>query len=409
MKKEKKKICAIICEYNPFHSGHKYLIEQAKEITKADYMLGLMSGNFSQRSEPCILDKYSRSEIAIKNGLDLVVGLPTPFCTNNAEVFALSSIKILNDLKVDFIAFGMETINEKALYSLAYFLLKEPIKFKKELKKELKKGYSYNVTIQNTIKNNIEYFEEDLRKDIIELLTLPNNILGLEYVKALIKTKSKIKPIIIKRVNNYNSDNCIENFVSASKIRKEIFDNNLDKIKDFIPHNSLEYFKDFNIDLILFNNLILYKIKTSTIEEIKKIYSVSEGLENRIKCVVQNCKCFAEFYENIQTKRFKQNKINAVLFNILLNVNNKIIRKMYTIKNNIVVKVLALNTKKSDILKEINTKNLIVRKNDIKKVKDKLNIQIMTIEDNANAIYNLISNSHLIEKDYYNKIRKILI
>ena len=132
MDNAKKKICAIICEYNPFHSGHKYLIEKAKEITSADYILGLMSGNFSQRSEPTILDKYSRAKIACENGIDLILNLPTAFCTNNAEVFALSSIKILNSLNVNFLAFGMETVNEKATNILANFLLKEPKNFKNE-------------------------------------------------------------------------------------------------------------------------------------------------------------------------------------------------------------------------------------------------------------------------------------
>ena len=150
-----KKICAIICEYNPFHTGHKYLIEKTKEITDSDFFVGLMSGNFSQRSEPAILDKYTRAEIACQNGIDLVLNLPTAFCTNNAEVFALSSIKILNTLNINYLAFGMETVNEKATYTLANFLLNEPKNFKKELKNKLKKGISYNSAIQNTIKTNI--------------------------------------------------------------------------------------------------------------------------------------------------------------------------------------------------------------------------------------------------------------
>lgn len=409
MEKVKKKICAIICEYNPFHTGHKFLIDKAKEITNADYMLGLMSGNFSQRSEPTILNKYTRSEIAILNGLDLVLNLPTAFCTNNAEVFALSSIKILNNINVDYIAFGMETVNEKATFTLANFLLKEPKSFKKDLKNELKKGLSYNTALQNTIKNNINIFSKELQEDIINLVSLPNNILGLEYIKALIKTKSKIKPIIVKRVNNYNNNLVLENFKSASSIREEILNKNFENIKEFLPINSHKYFTNFNLNLDTFKNILFYKIKTTSAKKIKNIYSVNEGLENRISNLSKSYYNFDEFYKNLQSKRYKQNKLNAILLNILLGIDKKIIKKLYTIKNNIIVKILAINSKNTDILKEINTKNLILRKNDINKIKNKFNKKIMQIENNANIIYNLISKESMIENDYYNKLVKTSI
>jgi len=409
MKNKQNKICAIICEYNPFHSGHKYLIEKAKEITNANYMLGLMSGNFSQRSEPTILDKYTRANIATQNGIDLVLNLPTAFCTNNAEVFATASIKILNNLNVQYLAFGMETVNKKALYTLANFLLKEPKNFQKNLKNELKKGVSYNTAIQNTIKTNIDCFDKDLQKDIVDLISLPNNVLGLEYVKALLKTNSKIKPIIVKRVNNYNNEKVIESFKSASSIREEIYNNNFENIKEFLPTNSHDFYNNLKLDINLFNNLLFYKIKSINKNEIKKIYSVNEGLENRIYNLAKTCYSFEEFYIKLQSKRYKQNKLNAILLNIMLNIDKKMIKKMYTIKNNIIVKILAINSKKRDILKEINNKNLILRKNDIIKVKDKFNKKVLEIENNANIIYNLISKTTMLENDYYNKMIKTSI
>lgn len=406
MEKLNKKICAIICEYNPFHTGHKYLIQKAKEITNANYTIGLMSGNFSQRSEPTILDKYTRANIAVLNGIDLVLNLPTAFCTNNAEIFALSSIKILNNLNINYLAFGMETVNEKATFALAHFLIKEPKHFKIKLKNELKKGVSYNAAIQNTIKNNIDYFEKDLQKDIVNLVSLPNNVLGLEYIKALIKTKSKIKPIIIKRVNNYNSKNIIENFASATKIRDEIINKKFENIKEYLPINSHKFFNNFKLDLNLFHNLLFYKIKTTNTTTMRQIYSVNEGLENRIVNLAKSTYSFDDFNSNLQSKRYKQNKLNAVLLNILLDIDKKLIKKMYTIKNNIIVKILAINKKKNDILKYINNKNLILRKNDIIKVKNKFNKKIMEIENKANIVYNLISNAALLENDYYNKMIK---
>ena len=356
MENNKKTVCAIICEYNPMHTGHKFLIEEAKKKTNSTYMLGLMSGNFSQRSEPCILDKYTRSEIAIKNGMDAVINLPTAFCVNNAEIFALASIKILNNIKVDYLAFGMETINETALFCLANFLLNEPKKFKKELKLELQKGLSYNIALIYAIKKNINYFDKNIQKDILDILTLPNNILGLEYVKALIKTKSKIKPIFIKRVNNYNNNNIIENFASASHIREKIFENNIQNVKDFLPENSIKYFENISLNLELYNNLILYKIKNSNQKYLKQIYSINEGLDNKLINESKINFDYETFYQKLKTKRYKQNKINAILLNSLLDIDKKTIKKLYTIKNNICVKMLAINKSKSDIFKQINTK-----------------------------------------------------
>ena len=163
MKRQNNKtICAIICEYNPMHTGHVFLINEAKKLTGCDYMVGLMSGNFSQRSEPCILDKFSRAEIACKNGLDLVLNLPTIFCTNNAEIFALSSIKILNNLNINFLAFGVETLNEESFFELAKFLNNEPKKFKTLLKQNLKNGKNYKQTLNETLINYKENFSKNL-------------------------------------------------------------------------------------------------------------------------------------------------------------------------------------------------------------------------------------------------------
>lgn len=399
------KVLAIICEYNPFHSGHKHLIDKAKEITNSNYVVGLMSGNFSQRSLPCILDKFTRSEIAVLNGIDLTLNLPTAFCTNNAEIFALASIKILNNIGVDYLAFGVETLNEKTFNALANFLLKEPKSFKKELKQNLKSGLSYNNAIVKTIQNNLHFFEKDLQQDIINILTKANNILALEYVKALIKTNSKIKPIFVERVDNYNDNIVIKNFASASNIRENLLQKNFEKIKEFLPENSHKFYNEISLDLNLFKTLILYKIKTIKNKDLKQIYSVNEGLENKLKNEAEKTISFDEFYLNINSKRYKENKINAVLLNALLNIDKKIIKKLYTIKTNIYIKILALNKQKADIFNHLSTKFLISRKNDINKCTfNKFNKRLFEIEKNANIVYNLIAKTKLLENDLYNKM-----
>lgn len=402
---DKKKVCAIICEYNPMHTGHTYLIKNAKKITGANYVLGLMSGNFSQRSEPCVLDKYSRAKIATLNGMDLIINLPTVFCTNNAEIFALSSIKILNKLNVDYLAFGVETLNEKAFYSLAKFCLKNPKSFKISLKKNLKLGLNYNNAFTKSLEENINLFEKKLQEDVLNILKKPNNILALEYIKSILKTKSKIKPVFIKRADNYNDKKIVENFVSASFIRENLLNKNLDKFKNFLVKNIDELLVNSNVNINKFHDLILFKIKTTKTSQIKKIYAVDEGLENRIKSLACNTNSFDEFYDKLKTKRYKENKLNSALLNILLDIDKKTVNKIYTIKNNIYVKTLALNCKNSDILKNINTKCLILRKQDERKInKCSYNKKLFEIENKANSVYNLISNTHLLEEDIYNKM-----
>lgn len=406
MKKNLDKICAIICEYNPMHTGHKYLIEKAKEKTNASYMIGLMSGNFSQRSKPTILDKYTRAEIACKNGIDLMLNLPTIFCVNNAEIFALSSIKILNNLGVNFLAFGVETLSENSFFELANFLNKEPKVFKKLLKQNLKKGENYNQTLIKSLIQFKQNFSQILQQNLEDILTKPNNVLALEYIKSLLKTKSKIKPILIKRVDNYNENFVIQNFASSTKIREDLYNKNYSNCINFLPQNSAEYFKNINLNLDLFNNLILYEIKTKNLSYLKQIYSVNEGLENKLKNEAEKTTNFDEFYKNINSKRYKQNKINAVLLNSLLGITNNLVKKIYTIKNNIYIKTLAINKQNSDILSKINLKYIIVRKNDINKIKyNSFNKKVFEIENKANAIYNLITNSKLLENDIYNKMR----
>ncbi|MGN1208003.1 MAG: nucleotidyltransferase family protein [Christensenellales bacterium] len=446
MKKCSKKslITAIICEFNPMHTGHTYLIKKAKETTKCDYVVGLMSGNFTQRSEPAVFDKYTRAQIATQNGIDLVLNFPTAFCTNNAEVFALAGIKILNQIGADFLAFGTETDNENAFYSLANFMLNEPKIFKTKLKKNLQTGISYNKAYQKTLKENLQFFDQSLTNDILSILERPNNVLALEYIKAIKKTKSKIKPIFIKRVDNYNANNVVENFASASFLRTSLVQQKFDEIKKFLPQNSHKFFlnNDFvfpkvfkqkyevfkqnlpasqaqknaifcaeksteNIQFpTILKTLILYKIKSFSTPKIKKIYGINEGIENRLKTACENTNSFDKFYENLLTKRYKQNKINSILLNIILEIDKKTIKKIYTTKTNIFVKVLALNPEKRDILSNINSKFLILRKLDAtNKRYNNLSKKIFDIENSANIVYNLIFDTHLFENDLFNKMK----
>ena len=216
------KFCAIICEYNPMHNGHIYQINQARQLSNADAVLCVLGGNFNQRGLPCVFDKHTKAQIALNNGADMVCELPSAYCVQSAEIFALSSIKLLNSIKnVTHLCFGSECGNIKLLKNIADYLLNPPKEFKKQLKSHLKQGFSYAVSIEKSITNS----------QWIEVIKKPNNLLAIEYLKALKVTKSKIIPITIKREDNYNNDSITENnFISATAIRNALKDNKTQEI-----------------------------------------------------------------------------------------------------------------------------------------------------------------------------------
>lgn len=394
----KNKVCAIICEYNPMHTGHIHQIKQIKQILGEDvFIVSLMSGNFSQRAKPCILNKYDRTTIALNNDVDMVVNLPTMFAIQSAETFAYSSIKILNQMKVDYLCFGMENPNLKLLFDIANYLIEEPLPYKQILKAELKKGNDYNTSVKNALINSYKNFSNFSKKDTLNLLTFPNNILAVEYAKALIKTNSKIKPIIVERANNYNSNNIIENFVSSSTLRNA---KDIKKYKDFLPENSLNYFNNSKPNINLYNELLLSNLKLN-INDLK----VNSQLISRIKKIILNEYNFNNFNENLKTKCFKQSYLDSFYLNSLFNISEKDIKKIYTIKTNISVKVLGIKAKKQEIFKYISCKNLVLRKNDVLKIKsNSYNALIQSIENKANILYNLISKTKLSENDYFSKL-----
>ena len=189
-------VLAIIGEYNPFHNGHLYHLDKSKEKSKADFTIAVLSGNFVQRGSPAILDKWTRAKIALLNGVDLVIELPCIYSISSAENFAMGSIKILNSLKiVDSISFGTETDDITILENFADILTDEPAEYKSILSHELSKGISYPKARENALL----IYLNDIRK-YANILSSPNNILAIEYLKAMNITNSEIVPYSIKRV-----------------------------------------------------------------------------------------------------------------------------------------------------------------------------------------------------------------
>ena len=223
------KISGIIAEYNPFHLGHKYQLDTLKNELDT-YVIAIMSGDFVQRGECAVLDKYKRSEIAVKNGVDLVIELPFYYSLQSAENFAKGGISILNKLNiVDYLCFGFECEKKENIIEIAKFQLRYKNEIEEILNNEMKLGKSYAVAYKNAcMKINKKYKALEIEDDFF----ISNNILSIEYVKNLILSKSKIAPFPIKRKGrNYNDENYnTEEQLSASAIRKAIYDNNFEKI-----------------------------------------------------------------------------------------------------------------------------------------------------------------------------------
>ncbi|WP_455718849.1 tRNA(Met) cytidine acetate ligase, partial [Anaerosporobacter sp.] len=214
-------VVGLITEYNPFHNGHAYHIQKAKEITNADYVIVIMSGNYVQRGTPAIIDKYSRTLMALNNGADIVIELPVIYATASAETFAAGAIRILHDLGiVNSICFGSECGDLTLLSSIAKALCIESEEFRDTLLKYLRQGLSYPMARKHALLNTIE-LSNYTNQQIEQVIESSNNILGVEYLKALYRLSSNIVPYtILREGSGYNDLTLDTTFSSASALRK---------------------------------------------------------------------------------------------------------------------------------------------------------------------------------------------
>lgn len=319
-----RKVLGIIAEYNPFHNGHLYHLNESKKQANADYSVCIMSGNFTQRGDAAIIDKWSRTEMALKNGIDLVIELPLVYSISSAENFAYGSINILDKLGiVDCISFGSESGDLNILDSIAEILCNEPKEYVSLLNHELAKGISYPKAREKAL---LMYLN-DIRK-YANVLSNPNNILGIEYLKALRNIKSNLQPITIQRKNvEYNSTNINKGFASSTAIRKII--DKPSSLSKVVPEETFsimeEKIKRGQIvnGLVTFEKEILYKLRTMSVEQIANLPDVSEGLENAIKNAANSCNNIADLISLIKSKRYTQTRIQRILLYALLDITKQ--------------------------------------------------------------------------------------
>ena len=418
------KVLGIIAEYNPFHNGHLYHLETSKKLTDADYTVAIISGNFTQRGSTSIVDKWSKTKMALENGIDLVIELPVLYSISSAENFADGAIKILNSLGiVNYLSFGAETSDISILNNIANILCSEHEEYKNLLSIELEKGLSFPKARENALLDYIKNTDDNVPENRIidfekysKVLSSPNNILGIEYLKALKKYKSSIKPVCISRFKSeYNSSSFSENIASATAIRELIKNKNFDTIKNVIPLESYSILVDcinsgcIVPDLNCFEKEIIYTLRKMSIEEIASIPDISEGLEFSIKKAVNSCNNINEFLDIVKSKRYTITRLQRILLYALLGISkedmqlSKKVGKPY-------VRVLGFNDNGKKLVSEIATKNPELKLiTSVKKFVDSnsnKDLQIIFAKDVlATDVYSLaFKNNSLANLDFKNRV-----
>ena len=409
----------LVVEYNPFHNGHKYHLEKSKEITNATHTVAIMSGSFLQRGEPALFDKYTRAEMAVKNGVDLVIELPTLYACQSAEIFSHGAVATLNSLNcVNSLCFGSEEGNIDILQTISEILVKEPSDFKTTLKNFLDEGIVFPVArskaLYEYIKNNhlLELSEDELQ----QVLNSSNNILGIEYIKSLIKLNSSIKPYTITRIaSKYNSTDIESNICSATAIRNSLKDNtDLKLIENVVPlHTFNEINHKINTNFNPVFDYMFYDLLSSTIirdvDNLTKYFEVNEGIENKIYSNVFTSKNLEELINSTKSKRYTMTKIKRTLNNILLGINRDDVIKVKDLDRVPYIRILAFNNKGREIIKKIKTSSdieIITKFSKISHVDDPIFDTLIKYDLKSSNMYNLIyykNNRNLLKgpMDYY--------
>ena len=406
------KICAVVCEFNPFHNGHAYLLEKAREMSGCDAIMCIMSGNFTQRGEPAIVDKTTRANMAINCGADIVVQMPTYFCSTNAEMYALAGVKIASSFDdVTHLCFGSECGDIVTINELATLFAKEPPIFKEQIRKNLNSGYSLGISkmraLNELIANERIIFSHPEKAKT--LLNMPNNILAVEYVQALIKTKSHITPLTVKMIK-HGDDEVPYKISNGTSIRKSIYESKrIYSIHKFLPTLAYDIMaetlnKCSVPDLKTFGQLALYKFSCTNIFALQQIYDMTEGIENRlIQLARENVDCDA-FIESASSKRFSVNRIKRIILNSLLDIRAEFVQKLYEVDYLPYIKVLAIK-EKSNILSSVKNckSDVVLRKQDvIVAKKDDFAKVLMYTEDRANALYSQLLDISKEQKNDFN-------
>lgn len=408
------KVLGLVAEYNPFHNGHYYHLNKSIEITGATHTVAVMSGNFLQRGEPALLSKWQRAKMAIDNGVDLVIELPTAYACSTAEFFAFASINLLHNLNiVNYIAFASEIGDISVLKSIAKILSESPKTFRDLLKKHLSMGCSFPVARSNAL---LDYYKslhknsnQIKRMDIQSIISNPNNILSIEYLKALNKLNSSIIPHTFPRMGaNYHSTEIHMGISSATAIREYLrLDKPLCNLSNVMPLASYKILKEsyeLNLAPIFkedFTDGLLTILRRKDIKDFAEYFDLKEGLENRFHKCCHAVNSLDDLYNCIKSKRYPMTRIQRICIHILLNLRERDL-VLYNKFGPQYVRVLGFNNKGRQILKLLKSRSIlpIITKLNHYTPKNSIAKGMLDLDIRASSIYGLAMKNH----DYATKL-----
>lgn len=350
-------IVGIIAEYNPLHNGHIYHIERAKSLSGAKHCIVVMSGNFVQRGEPACTDKYTRAAWAVKAGASLVVELPSVYAVATAERFAQGAVRLLEGSGVvTDLAFGCESADMQTLLDLCDIVVKEPDIYRTALQSHMKLGKSYPRARYDALR------DYGVSETMLRSFAAPNNILGIEYIRALQQCGSSIRPLCVPRVGSgYNSSTLTGKYSSATAIRRALLEGN-PEVMDTVPlfvGAPLQYDEQFPVTQSDIGNMILYALRRMSSSELRELPDVSEGFENVIMRAVRSCADLETFYHAIKNKRFTMARCKRIACCALLGITNELVYRSMQQADSQFLHVLAFSQDAVPLLSELGKRSRI--------------------------------------------------
>ena len=367
----------IIAEYNPFHNGHIYHLKKVKELFPDSYITLVLAGNFTQRGDASVINKWDKTKLALLYNIDLIVELPFNIATSSADIYARGAIEILNKLNCDYLVFGSETSDIDLFYELAKITKSNKV-YDEKIKEYMKLGYSYPKASSLSL--------YDISGKTIDK---PNDVLVLEYIKSIISLNSKIKPISIKRTNDYNEDKITGTITSATSIRQNLNKKRL--IKKALPKESLNLIND--ISLNDYYDYLKYEVITN--DNLDDILDMDLAIKNKLIKEINNTNNINDLILKIKSKRYTYNKLKRLMLHIITNT-----KKDYDTNINY-IRVLGFNNNGKKILSNIK------KKIDIPVItKFKREYENLFKDDiKASKVYSLICN-YDISLDYKSSLQK---
>lgn len=418
-------VLGIVAEYNPFHNGHLYHLQTSRVHSGADCVVVVMSGNFTQRGEPAVVDKWARTEMALQCGVDLVIELPVPYAMASAEYFAFGAVRLLDSLGiVNTLYFGSESGNLDKLSTAASILADEPAGYKEALKGYLDTGKSYPAARQKALS---VYLKEQYGKDSVSsVLSSSNNILGVEYLKAIKRLNSSIVPVTINRIGNaYNSTTLDGSISSATSIRKVLSDNTWQQSRELLtsalPNSSMAILeREFELGRgpvfpSDFADILLAFLRKMSLEQISALPYMEEGLENRIRTAASKAGTYVDLLNFICTKRYTNTRIQRILFSILTGLNQDLFDNFNNAGGPSYIRVLGFNHTGRQLLSEMKTtvslpvitKTADYKKSQLYGVKNMLNLEAeatdLYVLGNRNPLMRNSGSDYIHNVIYFNQ------